>query len=73
MSTGTVAEFDVNGQFGLIESDDGQIVLFNLKDASPALRNRFRVGRRVRFVEHREGLAPRATALTPIENNERAP
>jgi hypothetical protein len=65
--TGTVADFDDNDQLGLVESDDGRIMPFNLTNVAPATRGRFAVGRRVRFVERHDGLVARATALVLIE------
>jgi hypothetical protein len=64
--TGTVAELDASEQFGLIESDDGRFIPFNLKGVAPAMRRHFTVGRRVRFIEECDRVVARATALVPI-------
>lgn len=66
MHTGTISAFDPNGQYGLIDADDGQLVLFNLWNVEPPLRNLFGIGARVGFVEQGGILAPRALALTVL-------
>ena len=66
MPTGTISDFDANGQFGVIDADDGQLVLFNLWDLEPSLRAHFRIGSRVQFSEGRDNLAPRALELLPL-------
>lgn len=65
---GTIADLDADEQLGLIESDDGRILPFNLKGATPAMRARFAVGKRVRFVECPGRTVARATALIPINS-----
>jgi hypothetical protein len=67
---GTIAELDADEQLGLIESHDGQILPFHLKDATPAMRARFAVGKRVWFVECHDRTVARATALLPAEPHE---
>jgi hypothetical protein len=62
--TGTISDFDINGQYGLIDADDGRLVLFNLWSVERSLRDTFGVGARVEFVEQSGILAPRALALT---------
>jgi cold shock CspA family protein len=52
--------------FGVIDSDDGRLVLFNLRSIDVALRDRFKVGTRVEFAQQRGELAPRALAISPI-------
>jgi hypothetical protein len=69
-STGTVCEFDANEQLGLIESDDGRILPFKLKDVPSAMLWRFGVGGRVRFIEQCDRVVARATALVPIEGED---
>jgi cold shock CspA family protein len=49
MRTGTVSDFDFGGLFGLIDADDGRLLLFNLAAAPSGLRQRFRIGTRVTF------------------------
>jgi hypothetical protein len=65
---GTIADLDADEQLGLIESDDGRILPFHLKGATPAMQARFAVGKRVRFVERPGRTVARATALIPIDN-----
>jgi cold shock CspA family protein len=70
--TGTITDYDIDGQYGLIDADDGQFVLFNLRNVEPSLRGLFRVGRRVEFVEQKEAVAPRALALTLLSSPDSA-
>jgi len=65
MLTGTISDFDSDGQFGVIAADDGRLVLFNLKNIEPPLRGRFKLGTRVEFIEQNGKLGPRASALSP--------
>ncbi len=65
--TGTVSDFDKDGLFGLIIADDGCLLLFNLRDTSPGLRDRFEIGTRVNFIKQASSLAARAVALVPID------
>jgi hypothetical protein len=67
MFTGTVCEFDANEQLGLIESDDGRILPFSLKNVPSVMLGRYCVGARVRFIEQRDRMIARATALVPLE------
>ena len=63
MTTGIVTDFDRKGGFGLIDSDDGQVVLFNLdtlKDVDlPALK----IGSRVQFIEQPDPNGARAECI----------
>ena len=68
MHTGTISDFDPNGQYGLIDADDGQLVLFNLWNVEPPLRDSFGVGARVEFVEQSGIPAARAVALTLLSS-----
>jgi hypothetical protein len=49
VSTGMVSDFDLDGLFGVIDADDGRLLLFNLSAAPSGLRQRFRIGMRVTF------------------------
>lgn len=72
--TGTVSDFDRAGRFGLIEADDGELLLFNLQGTPAALRTRFEIGVRVRFAERESEPTARAFGVTPIdERNRRGP
>ena len=66
MLTGTISDFDTKGFFGLIDADDGRLVLFNLRGVNSLLRDRFKVGTRVEFVEQSGSPMPRAAALVPV-------
>jgi cold shock CspA family protein len=66
MLTGTISDFDTDGLFGLIAADDGRLMIFNLRGVTPPLRDQFRVGARVEFVEQKGSLAPRAAALVSV-------
>lgn len=67
MHTGTITEFDDRGQFGLIDADDGHVVLFNLESVAPAARSCIGVGTRVKFSEEETSVAPRAVRLVPLD------
>src|SRR6185436_1540734 len=69
MLTGTITAFDTDGQFGVIDADDGHILLFNLDGTDAALRDRFRCGTRVEFTEKEDTPAPRATALSILDTD----
>jgi hypothetical protein len=64
MLTGTISDFDSVGLFGVIDADDGRLVLFNLRGLDPDFRDRFTVGSRVNFIEQGGDLAPRALSLS---------
>ncbi len=70
MPTGTITDLDAEGQFGVIEADDGQFLLFNLRGIDAALRHRFHCGARVQFIGERSGLAPRACALSILQSSD---
>jgi len=65
MLTGTISDFDKDGLFGLIDADDGRLILFNLRGMEPLIRDLFDVGTRVEFAAQIGNLAPRASALKP--------
>jgi hypothetical protein len=67
--TGTVSDFDTAGLFGLIISDDGGLLPFNLWETPLALRSRFDVGTRVRFSKHASGATARAVEVVPIDES----
>jgi hypothetical protein len=66
MLTDTISDLDSEGLFGVIDADDGRLVLFNLDGIDAALRDRFRVGTRVEFNERSGEPAPRALDLSPV-------
>jgi hypothetical protein len=65
--TGTVTDFDREGLFGLIRTDDGCLLPFNLRETPPALRRRFEVGTRVKFTRHTSEPTTRAIEVVPID------
>jgi hypothetical protein len=66
MLTGTVSDFDNDGLFGVIDADDGRLLLFNLRGTPPPLHELFRIGTRVQFVERAAPPVPRAVSLVPL-------
>jgi diguanylate cyclase (GGDEF)-like protein/PAS domain S-box-containing protein len=64
--TGTICDFDANDQYGLIDTDDGRLIPFNLRNVEPPLRDAFEIGARVKFVEQSGIPSPRALALTLV-------
>jgi cold shock CspA family protein len=64
MHTGTISDLDTAGQLGLIDADDGRLVLFNLQGVEPQLRCKFSVGSRVKFDDQDSDLGPRAAKLS---------
>ena len=65
--TGTVSDFDKDGLFGLIIADDGCLLPFSLHETAPALRGRFGIGTRVKFIKHALRPTARAVELVPID------
>jgi cold shock CspA family protein len=63
LSTGTIADLDKAGAFGVIDADDGRVLLFNLKGIPPSRKRRFSVGKRVEFEVADGPIAPRALGL----------
>jgi hypothetical protein len=61
--TGTISDLDADGLYGLIDADDGRLVLFNLWGIDPPLRPAFGIGARVEFVDQSGFRPPRALAL----------
>jgi hypothetical protein len=66
MLIGTISDFDTEGLFGVIDADDGRLVLFNLRGLDPDFREQFTVGSRVHFIEQGGDLAPRALSLSAL-------
>ena len=64
--TGIISDFDTAGLFGLIESDDGRLMPFNLKEVDPQQRKGLVVGTRVGFHEWNSYPTFRAIDLEPI-------
>jgi hypothetical protein len=66
--TGTISDFDRAGLFGLIIADDGRVLPFNVREASPALRSRFRIGTRVKISSVASEPTARAVEVAPIDD-----
>jgi hypothetical protein len=66
VNTGIISDYDIRGRFGVVDADDGRLLVFNLDDVVPSLRDRVRVGTRVKFLEDPAGPAPRAVSLLPV-------
>jgi hypothetical protein len=66
MLTGTISDLDTDGLFGLICSDDGRVMVFNLHGMQSPLRDQFTVGTRVEFVEQNGMPAQRAATLSRV-------
>jgi cold shock CspA family protein len=65
--TGTVSDFDSEGLFGLIITDDGCLLPFNLRETPAALQRRLEVGTRVKFTRHTSEPTTRAIEVVPID------
>ena len=63
MTTGIVTDFDRKGGFGLIDSDDGSVVLFNLDTLEATELPALRIGSRVQFIEQPDPHGPRAECI----------
>lgn len=63
MHTGIVTDLDRNDGVGLIDADDGHVVIFS-RDSLETELSRLHVGTRVEFVEAPSELGPRAIAVT---------
>jgi len=67
--TGTASDFDSDGPFGLIDADDGRVLVFNLSATPWAIRPRCRIGIRVRFEPE---LTRSGRAIAPVPMSEAA-
>jgi hypothetical protein len=65
--TGTISDFDRAGLFGLITTDDGGLLPFNLRGISPAMRSRFGIGTRVRITKLASEPTARAVEVVPMD------
>lgn len=63
MNTGIVTDFDNKGGFGLIDSDDGHVVLFNAATVDAAELRALRIGSRVQFIEQADPHGVRAECV----------
>jgi cold shock CspA family protein len=63
MNTGIVTDFDSKGGFGLIDSDDGHVVLFNSDTLDTVDLQTLHIGSRVQFIEQSDPNGVRAQCL----------
>jgi cold shock CspA family protein len=66
MHAGVIADIDPQGCFGVIESDQGEIVLFGRESLRPnCAPQELRIGQRVEFAIDNVDPAPYASGLKP--------
>jgi cold shock CspA family protein len=63
MNTGIVTDFDSKGGFGLIDSDDGHVVLFNAETLDTDDLQTLHIGSRVQFIEQSDPHGVRAECI----------
>jgi cold shock CspA family protein len=63
MNTGIVTDFDPKGGFGLIDSDEGHVVLFNLSPFETQDMPALRIGSRVQYIEQPDPHGARAECI----------
>jgi len=63
MNTGIVTDLDRKGGFGLIDSDEGHVVLFNLKTLDTDDLPTLQIGSRVQFIEQPDPHGARAEGI----------
>lgn len=63
MNTGIVTDFDRKGGFGLIDSDDGHVVLFSSETLDAEELPTLRIGSRVQFIEQSDPNGVRAECI----------
>jgi hypothetical protein len=66
--TGTVSDYESASLLGLIVTDDGGVLPFNLQGTPQELRGRFARGTRVRFIKRAAAPTARAVEVIPIGN-----
>lgn len=64
VQAGIISDIDAQGCFGLIESDEGEIVLFGRDSFRPNYKQ-LRIGQRVEFTIDRMEPAPHASSVIP--------
>jgi cold shock CspA family protein len=63
MNTGIVTDFDKKGGFGLIDSDDGHVVLFSAETLDVVDLQSLDIGSRVQFIEQPDPNGVRAECV----------
>ena len=63
MTTGIVTDFDRKGGFGLIDTDEGHVVIFNLDVIEAAALPALEIGSRVQFIEQLDPHGARAESI----------
>jgi cold shock CspA family protein len=64
---GVISEFDDEKRFGIIDGDDGGLVIFNLEGCSPPGRDTLKVGMRVGFTRIDSSPVARAVSVVPVD------
>ena len=63
-NTGVITDLDRTDGVGLIDADDGHVVLFNRDSLADTKLSHLRIGSRVEFTEEPTDLGPRAVAVS---------
>jgi cold shock CspA family protein len=66
MLTGTVSDYDARERVGIIDSDDGRLLIFHSNEVVPGSRRNLHVGTRVEFDEQPTPVAPRAVRIATL-------
>jgi cold shock CspA family protein len=69
MPTGTITAFDTRGEFGVIDADDGRLMIFNLRGRPTSDRRRVELGGRVSFDVKVDPVGLRAVSVTPLKSD----
>jgi cold shock CspA family protein len=64
MNTGIVSDLDRTEGVGLIDADDGHVVIFNRDSLTATKLSHLHVGSRVEFIEEPTELGPRARGVS---------
>lgn len=67
MSNGTVTDLDDSREFGLIDSDDGRLLVFSMKNVELPNHDRLGIGSRVEFIAVDTSNALRAVQVRTLE------
>lgn len=66
MLTGTVSDYDARERVGIIDADDGRLLIFHGDGVEPGSRKKLGVGARVGFEEEPTPVAPRAVGIVTL-------
>lgn len=74
MLSGTITAFDPRGAFGVIDADDGRLMVFNIRGMPISHRRGVELGTRVLFdVAEVDDAGLRAVSVTPVTDGSGAP